>query len=333
MDSTPSPFTLLVDWLAFTLPDASADTVKEMIGGEWIENQAGFRGYPTCWLTADGSRGIGKLGTGASRKPREVHVDLSGGIVSPWEPSRLRTVLRWIRDQRGHATRIDCVLDDRKPLVPLSTIKAAVEAGHVVTRAEKYEVRSSSSLDSGQLSGETLYFGSPVSQTRLRIYDKRLELQQKERQDWQDYGIRWELELKKDRAQSMALAFASLEETDWHELTVSVLRSYIDFRDTARDEETWIRCRAPLLSWWEALTEGFQKAHLTTAKEERTIEQVKDWVSRSIAPMLAVVSASPEAGETWLRDAISAGVDRWRDHHRQLVRQQRKRKPYVLRAE
>ena len=37
------------------------------------------------------------------------------------------------------------------------------------------------SLHKGTTSGETIYFGSPQSQTLLRVYDKRLELLAKKR--------------------------------------------------------------------------------------------------------------------------------------------------------
>src|SRR6476660_1112510 len=86
-------FTLTIDWLAFTLPDASANEVMKSIGGEWSRRKAGFRGYPISWILADSSRGVGLLGTGAPRQPREVHVDLSAGIVSSWEPSKVRAIL------------------------------------------------------------------------------------------------------------------------------------------------------------------------------------------------------------------------------------------------
>jgi DNA relaxase NicK len=54
-------------------------------------------------------------------------------------------------------------------------------------------------IDEGTSTGETVYLGSRQSQTLLRIYDKRLQMQAQERLDWQEYGIRWELELKQDR--------------------------------------------------------------------------------------------------------------------------------------
>jgi len=333
IESPNTPFTLLIDWLAFTLPDAAADETMTFVGGDWIKSETGFRGYPQCWMTADGSGGMGKLGTGSPRKSREVHVDLSGGIVSRWAPEKVQTGLRWVREHNGHVTRLDCALDDRTPLVPISTIKDAVQAGQAVTRAEKFEIRSSSSLDRGTASGETLYLGSPLSQTRLRIYDKRLELQHKKREGWEAYGVRWELELRKERADCCARALASLAEPDWHEFIVTLLRGYLDFRDTSRDDPTWVRCRAPLLPWWHELTEGFRKGRLTIEKGHRSIEDVKEWVNRSLAPMLAVVAASPEAGQPWLEQTIIAGADRWRERHVRLVRQRKKpTKTYTLKA-
>ena len=182
----------------FTLPSR---TVQDMVGGDWTKSNTGFRGYPDSWITAGAGRGVGKLGTRASRAPLEVHVDLSGGIVAPWPTGKVRTVLQWSLKHEGHLTRLDCALDDRNSCVPLSTIRQAIDVGQCVTRADRMQSISSSSIHKAIPSGETLYLGSPHSQTLIRIYDKRLGLQSKEREDWQEYGIRWELELKKDRAQ------------------------------------------------------------------------------------------------------------------------------------
>lgn len=209
-----SPFTLTIDWLAFTLPIGSAQDTMLILGGEWTKSEVGFRGYPRSWITAGVGRGIGKLGTGALRAAREVHVDLSGGIVASWSIEKVRTILQWILSRDGHVTRIDCALDDRASSVPLSTIREALDAGQCVTRAERMQRISSGSIHTGTPSGETIYIGSPHSQTLLRIYDKRLERQAKEHDDWQDYGIRWELQLKKDRAQVCGQVLSFLEEAD-----------------------------------------------------------------------------------------------------------------------
>ena len=106
-------FTVILDWLAFTVPKASGEEIGELLGGEWFENATGFRGYPTCWMTNQSRHGVGKLGTGAPRNPKEVHVDLSAGIVSTWEESKIRSVLTWVFQHGGHITRMDVALDDR----------------------------------------------------------------------------------------------------------------------------------------------------------------------------------------------------------------------------
>ncbi len=107
--------------------------------------------------------------------------------------------------QQGHVTRIDCALDDRDGTVSVPTVRDPVSAGQCVTRSTQVRhIASNLTHGSRASTGETLHFGSPQSQTLLRIYDKRLELQSKEREHWADYGVRWELELKKDRAEQCA---------------------------------------------------------------------------------------------------------------------------------
>lgn len=317
-----SPFTLTIDWMAFTLPTGSVTDTMEMIGGDWTKSQTGFRGYPASWITASASRGVGKLGTGATRAPLEVHVDLSAGIVAPWPSGKVRTVLQWILQHDGHLTRLDCALDDRNSCVPLSTIREAIETGQCVTRADHMQRISSRSIHQDTPSGETLYLGSPQSQTLLRIYDKRLESQAKQREDWQDYGIRWELELKKERAQVCGQVLSYLEETDWLEFMVGVLRGYVDFRATTREEADEFRYRAPLLDWWQLLTDGFKKGRLVVEKEAQTLPKVKRWVSQSVAPMLAVIYEADPEGQAWLERQIIAGKRRWKDKHRGLLKNQ-----------
>jgi DNA relaxase NicK len=249
-----------------------------------------------------------------------VHVDLSAGIVAPWPLDKVRSVIQWVLSREGHLTRLDCALDDRATCVSLATIRQAVDAGQCVSRADRIQRISSGSIHKGTPTGETIYIGSPHSQTLLRIYDKRLELQAHEREEWQEYGIRWELELKKDRAQVCGKILSFVDEADWLEYVVGVLRSYVDFRGTTRDEVLEYRYRAPLLDWWLMLTEGFKKARLVVERDAQTLPKVKRWVSQSVAPMLAVICAEHAGGQAWLEKQIVAGVKRWKDRHRRLLR-------------
>jgi hypothetical protein len=101
-----------------------------------------------------------------------------------------------------------------------------------------------------------------------------------------------------------------------------VLRGYVDFRDTTRDEEDEFRYRAPLLDWWLLLTEGFNKGRLVVEKETQTLHKVKRWVSQSVAPMLAVIYAADPGGQAWLDHVILAGKRRWNKKHRGLLKKE-----------
>ena len=247
---------------------------------------------------------------------------------------KVKAVLRWVLiEQKGHITRLDCALDDRKPLVPVSVIKKAYKAGKAVTRARRFKLVSAEDAVKGTSLGETLYFGSPTSHTLLRVYDKRLERQQKGRENWQDYGTRWELELKKDQAQAVAFNLVYLDEPEWLALVIGRLRSYIDFRETLRSEEDSARCRAPLLEWWSELTEGLAKGRFTVQKPDQRIEDVKEWFSRAIGPTLAVLCVSPEAGRPYFEQVIRSGTHRWKEKHRRLLQEAIPSRRYVLKPE
>jgi phage replication initiation protein len=127
------------------------------------------------------------------------------------------------------------------------------------------------------------------------------------------------LELKKDRAQICGQVLSYLEEPDWLEFIVGVLRGYVDFRQTSRDEEDEFRYRAPLLDWWVLLTDGFKKGCLVVEKDAQTLPKVKRWVSQSVAPMLAVICAEDADGHAWLERQIIAGKRRWNNKHRGLL--------------
>ena len=322
-------FTQTVDWLAFTIPNGDRSAVEKQVGGDWVEIDAGFRGYPTAAISLDGEGGVGKLGTGAPRRPEEIHLDLSGGIVNKWPIERIKDVLLWIFSLGGHITRIDIALDDRKALVSVATVNEAVDAGKAVTRSERCRVIQNKSMRKAESHGQTLYLGSPQSQTQLRVYDKRLQLQQKGRADADEYGTRWELEFRKDRAQACAKALCNLPVEEWKEFLVGLLRSYVDFREVAREDTAWQKYRAPLLPWWEALTEGFKKCRLMVAKAQKTLEDVKDWFAKAMGPILAVLYF--KGGEGFIEKVVNSGIDRWKLRHLALMKTKKWDHTYALR--
>jgi hypothetical protein len=111
-----------------------------------------------------------------------------------------------------------------------------------------------------------------------------------------------------------------------------VLRSYVDFRETTREAESYEKYRAPLVSWWEALTEGFRRCRLVVERIQQRLDDVVAWFANALSPMLAVVVAC--RGDQFLTEMIYAGTKRWNQKHYALLKQRKKVvTPYVLRSQ
>jgi hypothetical protein len=202
--------------------------------------------------------------------------------------------------------------DSRSGLLPVSASQGAAQVRHIV---------SNLTHGTGATTGETMYFGSPQSQTLLRIYDKRLEFQSKGPRELP--GVRHSMGIGTQEGSRRAVCPSlrqSLDETDWKEFVVGLLRSYVDFRQITKDTEEEERYRAPVLDWYALLTEGFQKGRLAQEQQVQTLQNVKRWVSDTLTPMLAVICATP-GGEAWLLNEIVRGIARWNDRHRNLLKQ------------
>ena len=328
--SLPSPFTFGHDWLGFTVPKTTVKDVQTVVGGEWKQMDKGFNGYQEGWIQMGVLRGIGRMGTKAKRAPHEVHFVLTGGIISAISMGQLKEILVWGFGHGGHTTRLDLAFDDRASLMSVSAIVTEAQAGKLVSRARECRSIEGWHNDTGEKKGATFYLGSRHSGTYLRVYDKRHLHKARMDRDWEHWGVRWELELKDERADAMAHELIALDEGHWRRRAVEVLRAHVNFRETTREASPNERSRAPLCAWWVELTDGFGRAPLTLEKRVRTIEQVKDWIAKSVGPMLAVAYTHPSGGQDFLNKVIWAGADRWKDRHVQLWRSGRDQKRMVL---
>ena len=159
-------FLFSVDWLAFTVPSSTVEEVQQRVGGEWMELKKGFNGYPRAWLNVSTGGGSGRMGTGMPHRTREVHVSLSGEIVSAWEAEKVQAICCWINELKGHGTRVDVALDDRTGHATVSQVIAAADAGQAVMRWRTYDAkRRCSYKGQDDIQGEMVTFGSRQSES------------------------------------------------------------------------------------------------------------------------------------------------------------------------
>ena len=100
---------------------------------DWIQDQKGFLGYAQGWLCRGPAGGLGRIGTGAKRAPREVHVDLSQELISDWSYEKFQQITQWVLAKQGHFGRIDVALDDRSGIIDVDRLYEAVVKGQCVS--------------------------------------------------------------------------------------------------------------------------------------------------------------------------------------------------------
>jgi DNA relaxase NicK len=312
-------FSLGIDYLSFTVTGVSLQEVFAQLGGEFVKSEKGFRGYPVAYLGSGEAGGAAIVATGAARDLTEVHADVPAGFLSGWSFERIQALAKWIRTKGGHLTRLDTALDDRVGVVTVAQVQRALAKGQAVTRFREMTRLHKMGLERAtDRQGDTVNIGSRQSQTFLRVYDKALE-QRSKGHPVEGPWVRWELEFKQERAEKCGQALASLDAEEYRRFIVGVLRSAIDFRATDWGAEPMVRCRARPLRWWVKLTNGFAKARLVLDQVVRKLEDVKQWVAQSLAPMLAVIVRAPLAGEAWLERVIAMGSERWKAKHYALI--------------
>lgn len=165
-------------------------------------------------------------------------------------------------------TRVDFALDDRAGQLDMETMRRYAQAQNMTTRWRKIlGIRGLAGTK-----GETITFGSRVSDSYLRIYDKQAQQLQAGKED-PGHWIRVELELKKDRAQ-VAIEGYLLEGVPF---VVGVLRGMLQFRER---REKANKTRWPVCTWWGDFLDWVGKRSLSLPEPEPSVERSWNWMQR-----------------------------------------------------
>jgi len=125
--------------------------------------------------------------------------------------------------------------------------------------------------------------------------------------------IRWELESRKEAAETMAAALAY---EDWGEVMASRLVGFVDFRVADSHSEVEERQRLP---WFQQLVGLAEKASAYLPKVPRTVEEVVEWVDWAIGPSLAVAMRFWKGDLAPLSGILRNGERRWKPRHKAMV--------------
>lgn len=307
-EQIPKENRIVLDWLEFTMPDEfrcqsrylSLRHYIRIPGASFVTAPRGLHGYKTQLLYGkvkvllDGSDGMG------------VHVIISGSALREMTADPLN-LLHWLLHHRGKVTRIDLALDDVTGTLTLSRMNRALRAGAVSCRAKGYRSMRSGSVSTGQVTGETLYFGSAQSRTQYRIYDKAAE------QGIEGHWVRCEGQYRSDNAHQVAQMIHRAG-FDIGPVFCGLLRGYLSVLSPSKTDSN--KSRWKTAAWWLDLLQGAEKLKLSILKAAPSLERARNWLKRQVATSLAMVyeGYGPEA----IKDIYQSGKARMTKEQRRL---------------
>lgn len=331
-----------IDWLSWTLSEpCSVDDALSMMGYSLLDFHllpTGLNGYLSqlrhnvfpISIQYDGSEGMG------------IHVDVSGSAITdlmnhfyqsrlvptPFNASAyevdsfeftvLHDLLASIKDH-GHITRLDLAIDDygmayysMKELHNIFSERQFVSKFRNWKELVKYRGRD--------IVGHTIYLGSRSSDIMLRIYDKQLETMEKalatastpDTTPW----VRWELELKKDRAVQTANLIISGQTVA--NVAVGILSNYLRIIDIDNSRSS----RCSVSEKWARFVADIAKLRLYRQEPTKTLNDMKRWLERQVAPTLATVMLANGGAIDYLYNLVDAGSCRLKKHQLEVIRKE-----------
>jgi phage replication initiation protein len=311
---------ILIDWFAFTLPyNSDIFQVLGIPANDFVQIETKALGYSCMYL-----HGNIKVYT-SEREDMGVHCELSGNACREYEfffNNNWVDLIKRIKENRGHFSRIDLAIDDFDGIFTLDQIKQKVQNAEIVSYFKKGRILTEYNLTAKDNLGQTIYFGSPQSRIRIRMYNKAIEQILKEQSSKEADALkeeskqkvtakqrrlnkqareeyyrqqrlnntqiwnRTEIQSRDERADKIAQYIMTGLELG--PVLFGILKNYLNFVEPSAKDKN--KSRWEISEFWQKFLGEVEKLQLTTEKIQRTIKRIKDWIIKQVAPSLALIS-------------------------------------------
>lgn len=311
---------ITLDYIRFTLPYLTANfiSLSDFVTGPGERQKTGMNGYTHRSAVLK----TGHVLWSPDRHEMGIHVVLPASALSAIELTPIG-LINWVLDKDGHFTRIDIAFDDFTGGLDIAEMDRKLRSGEVVTRWRTAKTQNGSyDVGQGIDNGNGVTIGSRSSNSYCRIYDKKMEREAKEKPVDLDSWVRVEIEIKGKKAQELARILGKTATIgSAGNILKNLLYGLLDFKDPGKDsnKSRWATCE-----WWLDFIGATEKLKLSLPKEERTLDDIKEWWDKFVSPMTAVILlAETEEGEidgyNWLMDSIARGEMKLKGHHKRLI--------------
>ena len=328
-----------IDWLSFTVLDSvDVETTLAEFGfsiEDFFECPKGASGYRKM-ITLIGSN-LRVLFEGNDNMG--IHFDISGSAMSDFyetyykscynnetpfgelaidmELDVVKSLFQRI-SELGHITRLDLAIDNKKDIYySVRQLKEVLDLKRFVSKWRNWKFVEEKETN-GVCTGRTIYMGSRTSEIMLRVYDKELEQNKKypepDNINHVNYRwVRWELELKDERANMVINHFLSGNSIG--SIAVGILSNYL--RIINIDDSNKSRCSST--SSWESFINNVASLRLYISHADKTIDMKKEWLIRQCAPTIAGVIMANNGDFSFISECIDAHAMRMNKKLRDLV--------------
>lgn len=329
-----------IDWIAFT--STIITNVREMIeflgykeedfqllpkGANGYSKVYRLKGYSIS-LMAEGNEGMGihVVVTGSAIEDMLLHYRKTLVTSTPFgraiEMSNFNStiMLEFLRDVKriGWLTRLDLAVDDfGGQFFSVDDFREHLNNLEVVSKFRTFRDVYESTL-ARESTGHTIYLGSRQSEVMLRIYDKQLEQNrkaEKEEDKIQCPWVRWELELKDQRA-NIAADYL-IKRMSLGEVITEILNNYV--RVVNLDDSNRSRCSVNPI--WERFICTVKKLALYVKEAKKTIEEKRKWIIHSVMPTLAGIIVADGGSFDIITNHFDDALARMSGHMQELVLQ------------
>ena len=234
MDKKSDLITLL-DWMQFTIPHPfTLDDIYDLLKIPKDE----FKDMPRGLYSYTKQRAAGDIRIMfEGRSDMGIHVQLSGDGCRQYETyydSDWYALMLRIMEANGKFTRLDIAVDDIRykddpAYFTLRQLIAKVKRNECKSKFKTARRVETLTISGGKSKGQTIYFGSSVSDIQVRAYEKDFERIHagKELEEGLTAWNRVELELHNERADNTVLAMLTGYQPG--EIAFGILSHYMDF--------------------------------------------------------------------------------------------------------
>lgn len=317
-NTSESGLRALVDWVGITLKNVqSVHDVCDLLGidfSQFREAPKGGMGY----LKSLRFGGISIFYDG--KDDMGIHIEMTGQGCRHFEKySRYSWVdfFAIILNLDIKVSRLDLAIDDFHGYFTLAQVRDRIRRKLVRSRfRDAVEIRKTR-LGTGEIRGETIYFGSAKSMIQIRMYNKFLEREEQgfKVNDAVKHWVRTEIQMRDERAKLAVLLMVS-QISDTGKLAAGILKNYLNFLIPGKDKNKnrWKVCK-----WWEEFLGDVAKLRLTVLAPDMTIERSYQWAYRQWLTTMGMLYEAFNQDVRLFFDLINEGLNKMEDKHKDVV--------------